>query len=563
MARSYTYPNQSDDPDALNVLRNTFGIRSASALHEVEYTLTRQRQAELFLGLGPSGSFDANHLKAIHHHIFQDVYEWAGHTRNERPFVDGERVEPIGVFGKESSAFLHGSRIEMGLSAALGPLSDLSDLRGSTVETFSARAGEVLGELNYVHPFREGNGRTQEAFIHQLGAHVGHEVDFTVITRARMIEASIQVHHNPNSYAMRHLVEDAVDPGRRETLRSMLQSLQRAGVDSQEYSIRTARLGEEITGHLMGAESRIPALVTGVDIVAVRPQDLPTVISAQDRVVTISVRTPFEIEPPSRMTALDTGMPFIPAVTQWTYSVEHTVARTVEAHPTVRAFLQDAELHAGHVWKHPEAAIQKIREEIARDPDRTFPIIRAAGTDPQAYGELLGGRTMLLQPDAERQTAIEQAPHFGSSLIQVYETGKILEPTLRQAEVAWRKEMATPLPALSTEASNVVRELVRAHEMTGKDREPAHQTALQAVGRTQAWSEVQTWRQSVEKRLAVPDAIERIPGLSEDRRHDIKTTVSVVDSAVREGARAVSRESSRERSQDISQNRSRDTGYGY
>jgi len=55
------------------------------------------RLAEIEIGAGPQGQFDAEHLKAIHRHLFQDVYEWAGHTRDERfVFSDGAIAsEPI------------------------------------------------------------------------------------------------------------------------------------------------------------------------------------------------------------------------------------------------------------------------------------------------------------------------------------------------------------------------------------------------------------------------------------------------------------------------------------
>ena len=57
----------------------------------------------------------------------------------------------------------------MGLNEALKPIRDPNILRGSSAEEFAYRAGQVLGEMNYVHPFREGNGRTQETFIAELG----------------------------------------------------------------------------------------------------------------------------------------------------------------------------------------------------------------------------------------------------------------------------------------------------------------------------------------------------------------------------------------------------------
>nr|WP_234834382.1 hypothetical protein [Sinorhizobium meliloti] len=85
---SYTYPNTSDDPDRTNVLKNRWGIETHSELRVREYRATAVRMAEIAEGDGPKGNFDKAHLKAIHGYIFQDVYERAGHTRNETPIVE-------------------------------------------------------------------------------------------------------------------------------------------------------------------------------------------------------------------------------------------------------------------------------------------------------------------------------------------------------------------------------------------------------------------------------------------------------------------------------------------
>ncbi|TIS88473.1 Fic family protein [Mesorhizobium sp.] len=272
---SYFYPNTSDDPDRTDVLRNKFGIRSHSELRTEEYRATAFRMAEIAEGDGPQGRFDKEHLKAVHGHIFQDVYEWAGHTRNESPIVDGERMEPIGGLSKGGTSFLPGSRIDMGLDEALKPIRDPEVLRASTQEQFAERAGQVIADLNYVHPFREGNGRAQEAFIAELGREYGHDVDFTVITKPRMIEASIETTNDPSSPAMKHVVEDAIDPNRREAIRAAFSDLEQRGENPYEHNIRAARPGEEITGQVLGHDDRVASLVTDAGVVAVDRADLP------------------------------------------------------------------------------------------------------------------------------------------------------------------------------------------------------------------------------------------------------------------------------------------------
>jgi cell filamentation protein len=291
--RSYTYPNESDDPDRRDVLRNKLGIRSNGELRRAEYELTRFRQAELFEGGGPKGNFDAAHLKAIHGFIFQDVYEWAGHTRNERPMVDGAQVEPIGNLSKGGTTFLHGSRIEMGLKEALKPIQDPEVLRGSTSAEFAERAGTVLSELNYVHAFREGNGRAQESFIAALGREYGHEVAFSVITKPRMIEASIESTNDPSSRAMVHLMEDATDPGRREVIRSTFEDLRARGEDPMEHNVRTAAPGEVVTGAVLGSDDQTVSLVTDRGIVAADRHDLPAELPGDDSDITFQARSDY------------------------------------------------------------------------------------------------------------------------------------------------------------------------------------------------------------------------------------------------------------------------------
>lgn len=207
-------------------------------------------------------------MKAIHGYIFQDVYEWAGHARNESPIVDGARVEPIGGLAKGGTSFLHGSRIEFGLDEALKPIRDPEVLRGSTPEQFAERAGQVLAELNYVHPFREGNGRAQEAFIVELGRHYGHDFDFTVISKPRMIEASIETTNDPSSPAMKHVMEDATNPNRQEAIRSAFADLEECGEQPLQHNVRTARAGEEITGTVLGHDNRVASLVTEQGVVS-------------------------------------------------------------------------------------------------------------------------------------------------------------------------------------------------------------------------------------------------------------------------------------------------------
>jgi cell filamentation protein len=290
-AHGYTYPNTSDDPDRKDVLRNKFGLRTHSELRVAEYRITNDRRIEIELGQGPNGKFDADHLSAIHRHLFSDIYDWAGHRRDERPIVDGRPVETIGPFRKEPTSFLHGSRIAMGLEEALRPIRDPDALNSLSSLEFAEVAGRVLADLNYVHPFREGNGRTQEAFIAELGRCHGHYVDFTVITKPRMVAASIATAKDPDDPTMRHLMGDSTEPARVAALKAAFAHLLAHGANPYEHDVRTARPGEAVTGTILGSDPHGVSLVTDRGIVVVAELDLPRRKVARDDEITVTART--------------------------------------------------------------------------------------------------------------------------------------------------------------------------------------------------------------------------------------------------------------------------------
>lgn len=170
----------SDDPyvyAGTSVLKNRLGITGSDELDRVERQFVRERIIE---GI-PSGDFDLKHLKAIHRHLFQDVYDWAGRIRT---------VE----ISKGESQFQFRQYIETGMADIHRRLVKRGFLRGMDRSDFAAEAGQIIGDVNYVHPFREGNGRTQLQYLKQLAAQAGHPLDLTKIDPAGWIDASKEAH---------------------------------------------------------------------------------------------------------------------------------------------------------------------------------------------------------------------------------------------------------------------------------------------------------------------------------------------------------------------------------
>lgn len=165
----YVYP-------ATNILRNLRDIRDPDLLAEFEAEATARRLRQLE-GRPIAGSFDSLHLQSIHRHIFQDVFPWAGEFRTVN-------------IGKSGDWFAFTEYIESSLSKTLGDLKDECYLESLPLPTFCRRAAHYLGEINAIHPFREGNGRAQREFIRQLARRNGYTADWSLVSRDEMIEAS-------------------------------------------------------------------------------------------------------------------------------------------------------------------------------------------------------------------------------------------------------------------------------------------------------------------------------------------------------------------------------------
>ena len=169
-ADPYIYPGST-------VLRNKLGLTDAVQLDRLERQLVTQRAAE---GI-PVGAFDLGHLRAIHWHLFQDVYDWAGALRT---------VE----IAKGGHQFQFRRFIETGMQDVHQRLARAAFLHGLNRADFATAAGRIMGDVNHVHPFREGNGRTQLFYLAQLAEQAGHKLDLARMDPQGWIAASRAAH---------------------------------------------------------------------------------------------------------------------------------------------------------------------------------------------------------------------------------------------------------------------------------------------------------------------------------------------------------------------------------
>ena len=231
---------------------------------------------EVSFGQGPIGNFDATHLKAIHRYLFQDVYEWAGRTRDERVRLsDGTMATELNLWKLEGKPFMEGPHIAEALARIGGKIAASKSLRGLEREPFAIRAADVLVELNGVHPFREGNGRTQRVLLEALAHNVGHKLDFSVVSRERMIEASIAGHEKGEPDMMRRLFREISDPVRVSALNKAITALQQHGFAWNDRYIATAEPGIKIDARLAGIAGDQFMAHTPTAIVIGKTSDLP------------------------------------------------------------------------------------------------------------------------------------------------------------------------------------------------------------------------------------------------------------------------------------------------
>jgi cell filamentation protein len=156
------------------VLRNKLGFRTQAELDNHEALATASRFADPF----PEGTFDIAHYRAIHKHLFHDVFDWAGEYRTVR-------------IGKGGNMFCYPEYIESEMNSLFEKLGQ--QLLGEQLQRaeYAKRASLFLAELNAIHPFREGNGRAQLAYLTLLSAQVGHPLRQDGFEPKKFLEAMI------------------------------------------------------------------------------------------------------------------------------------------------------------------------------------------------------------------------------------------------------------------------------------------------------------------------------------------------------------------------------------
>jgi cell filamentation protein len=159
------------------VLVNKLGLTTIEALQAAENDLVEARVAELRARPSlVSRTYDLVHLKSLHRHLFQDVYEWAGDLR----------TVGIAKGDGDDTSFMPPFEIERPVAHVADRIAASDHLRTTSPADLVDELAYLYDYLNFAHPFREGNGRTQREFFAQLVAESGHGLAWDRIEMATL-----------------------------------------------------------------------------------------------------------------------------------------------------------------------------------------------------------------------------------------------------------------------------------------------------------------------------------------------------------------------------------------
>ncbi|WP_165311060.1 Fic/DOC family protein [Vibrio ziniensis] len=165
----YCYPDT-------DVLVNLLNIHDAVELSEAEIEFTTERYRSYESNIEELQQLNFPHLKYLHFYLFQDIYSWAGKTRE----VD---------ISKGTTRFCTFTRIEPEANKLFQTISNLE--HASSHEEFIHQLADLFCELNLLHPFREGNGRALRFFFEEMVFILGYEIHWPQITEQDWIDANI------------------------------------------------------------------------------------------------------------------------------------------------------------------------------------------------------------------------------------------------------------------------------------------------------------------------------------------------------------------------------------
>ena len=159
-------------------LKNKFEIRDPRVLDEFEGSLVLGKQL-IFQKSKDVFDFSENQYRQIHRFLFEDIYDWAGEYR----IVD---------ISKGATRFAPAEQIPFLMKSCFKRLEEKNGFENELFDEFVDDIVDFYCVTNYIHPFREGNGRTQRLFLSKLIEMNGYDLEFSRIDRYDLMIATVQ-----------------------------------------------------------------------------------------------------------------------------------------------------------------------------------------------------------------------------------------------------------------------------------------------------------------------------------------------------------------------------------
>ena len=222
--------------DENGVLKNKLNASTSATLSRLEDSIVSIADRRLYLDLPKH--FSADTLLEIHRRLFERVYTWAGKPR----------IIDISKETKFTSPFEIGRQLDR----LFKDFPSTSDASRMDKNTFAEIMAPMFVELNNIHPFREGNGRTQRTFFKLFAQAAGHTLVFDVVTKERMIHASVQGAKGDVD-TMKRIFHEISNPVRVAALEKVIVALKaHYPRDWNDIYLATTNKGQTYQGKLAG-----------------------------------------------------------------------------------------------------------------------------------------------------------------------------------------------------------------------------------------------------------------------------------------------------------------------
>ncbi|NBB42309.1 Fic/DOC family protein [Sphingobium yanoikuyae] len=246
----------ADDPylnPGTETLRNKLGITDDKTLTEAERRLSQARGAEAARLTFPA---TAEGYRALHKHLFQDLYDWAGQDRTVNIAKGGSSFAAVPYLARE-------------LDKRFVDVGKQNGFRGLPRDEFFDRLGDHINEINAIHPFREGNGRAMRHHAAQLAREAGHPIRIAAIDKDKWMEASRHGfltgdHRGMAAVLAAAAVRRDLAPEARIGPAGIAMLPKRAPPEGQRYRVTLTKVREELERYLPAARQQAAERLRGL-----------------------------------------------------------------------------------------------------------------------------------------------------------------------------------------------------------------------------------------------------------------------------------------------------------